>query len=322
MPEVEDFDMEEGVAEMATMFNKPEDVENDDVVDDVVDVEGKVERDEPLDEGVKAEPEEKEPEEAIDLPQSWKKDREEIWNSMSKEAKEYVLLREDQMKNGLEKDRDDATMGRTFRDTIEPYREILEQNNIEPATAVQNLMNAHFRLSTAEPSERKQLLLKMAADYGVDLSGEKTELDPTVQSLINEVNGIKQNLTASQQRAQQAEMTRISAEVEAFADEHPHFDALSDDIAKLIQAGYTDLSDAYEKALWANPVTRQKELERLQKEEEDERAKKAEQEAAEAAKAKAVNIKDRDTHKAPTAKKGKMFDDLGKTYDAIMNREH
>jgi len=54
-------------------------------------------------------------------------------------------------------------------------------------------------------------------------------------------------------------------EVNAFASDpaHPFFDEVADDIVAFVRAG-DSLSKAYEKAVWANPVTREKEIARQQ----------------------------------------------------------
>lgn len=57
----------------------------------------------------------------------------------------------------------------------------------------------------------------------------------------------------------------LGEEITAFAADpaHPYFDEVTGDIAVLISAGHS-LADAYEKAVWANPTTRQKEIARLE----------------------------------------------------------
>ena len=62
------------------------------------------------------------------------------------------------------------------------------------------------------------------------------------------------------------ERARIEIEVNAFAadPEHPYFDELSDEIVAILKTG-ASLAEAYEKAVWANPVTREKEILRRQK---------------------------------------------------------
>lgn len=68
------------------------------------------------------------------------------------------------------------------------------------------------------------------------------------------------------------EMARVAREVETFSQDpaHPYFDEVADDIItelkmQEINGQVKDLSKAYEKAVWANPVTRQKELARIQR---------------------------------------------------------
>jgi hypothetical protein len=58
----------------------------------------------------------------------------------------------------------------------------------------------------------------------------------------------------------------VVKEIDAFAADpaHPYFDELANDITKLFEAGLAkDLPEAYEKAVYANPTTRQKEIDRL-----------------------------------------------------------
>jgi vacuolar-type H+-ATPase catalytic subunit A/Vma1 len=99
----------------------------------------------------------------------------------------------------------------------------------------------------------------------------------------------------------------VQRDVEAFATDasHPYFDEVADDIAVMIQGGH-DLESAYEKAVWANPVTRQKELARLQTEQQASIREKAMKEAETARKAASLNVRTRDTSRTPTGPKGTM----------------
>jgi hypothetical protein len=114
-------------------------------------------------------------------------------------------------------------------------------------------------------------------------------------------------------------------EVEAFASRlddagkplHPYFDEVADDIVGLIQAGQAaDLQSAYEKAIWLNPVTRDKEVARLN----SAAAEKAKRAAEEAKRAEAANVKT--SAKAATAgsPKGSMDDTMRETLKAIQAR--
>lgn len=107
-------------------------------------------------------------------------------------------------------------------------------------------------------------------------------------------------------------------EVEAFASEHEFFDDVADDIVPFINAGAT-LQEAYEKAIWANPVTREKEIARLEKDKQEKLEKEKQEKLEKARKARSTNVKS-DTAKAPTGPKGKMFDDLDDLYAEIQSR--
>ena len=73
------------------------------------------------------------------------------------------------------------------------------------------------------------------------------------------------NLIGTVCKGQADENAKVSKIVDDFAKDpaHPYFDELADEIALQIKAGKT-LQDAYETAVYANPVTRAKELARIQ----------------------------------------------------------
>lgn len=255
-------------------------------------------------------------------PQSWKKEMHESWGSLPPEVQEYIDQRENQMKEGLEKDRGDANLGRMMRDVMTPYSEMLQQQGVDEPTMVKTMMNAHYRLSTASPEEKAQLFNQLAQNYGVSLNGEQPQqADPVIKQLQDELNSIKSNLSAKDQEALQAAKDRVGAEVEAFASdpEHSYFDEVSDDLIPYLNAGYS-LQDAYEKAVWANPVTRQKEQDRIQSEKEAELREKANDKANKAKKAKSANVRTRDTKAVPTEPLGTMEDTMHETLREIQNR--
>ena len=259
----------------------------------------------------------------IERPASWKKDMQPTWDSMSKEAKEYVIQREDQMKQGLVKDRDDAVLGRTMRDTLAPYASLLKAQGIPEKQMVNNMLGAHYKLSTSSMAERKEVFAKLAESYGIkfDGTGQSQEIDPAVNNLTTKINRLESYLAQSQQAAQQAAQAKVISEVDAFASEHPYFDEVESEIAIFIEGDKNmTLKQAYEKAIWANPLTRQKEMDRLQQERDQKAQDEAEKKAELARKAKAVNVKTRDTGRTPTAPKGSMFDTIDETYREIKQR--
>lgn len=339
----DEFDMNAAVESMGNDLFGSDPVEKDPIdnaidsaVDEIMDkdddiikneVEHKEEAKEPIKEAEK-EPEQDKKEDtevktSKPLPSSWKKDMQKTWESMSDEARDYVVQREEQMKAGLVKDREDAEIGRFMRDTVKPYEQYMRQNGENPGTVVRNMLNAHYNLRNAPMEQRRQIFDRLAQSYGIkfDSQGQSQEIDPIVKNLTDELNSVKSYIAKSQESTLQATKTKVASEVDAFASDpaHQYFDEVSDEISKFVSLG-DDLKTAYDKAVWANPVTRQKEIDRIRQEKAEEAAKETAKKIEEARKSKSVNVRSRDTGKAPTAPKGSMFDALDETYRNIITR--
>lgn len=327
---VEEFDMDGAVEEMGRdifgVTDDPdktpeEEVEADEAEDTENDSEV-TEEDQETDEEETAESDET----ALERPQSWKKDMEDTWKTMSKEAQEYVLQREEQMREGLSTNKNDADLGLAIRDVTAPIDHLLEQNNVDKKAMVQNLLNGHIQMMQAQPDQKREMLLNLAKSYGVELT-QPTEndenVDPHVKQLQNELQQVKGMLNEQQRMAyensqytQKQEIDKINQQVSEFAENHEYFDELSDEIALLVKAG-KDLEQAYQIA-FRNSEHFEKQL----RQETEEKLRKERKEKAEKAQqATSVNVKSRDTGKAPTAPTGSMDDTLRETLRAIKKRE-
>ena len=254
------------------------------------------------------------------LPQSWKKDMEDKWASLDPQMQDYIDQREAQMRDGLDKDRNDANLGRTMRDVMSPYSKMLQAQGVDETAMVRNLMNAHYRISTADEATKATLFQQLAQSYGINASGEApTGMDPALKAMQDRLNGLETHISASHERSLQESRVRVESDVETFASKHEFFDEVAEQIVPLINAGY-ELEDAYQNAIWLNPVTRQKEIDRTAKEAAEKAQETAKQEAEKARKAKSANVRGRDTTKAPTETVGTMEDTMRETYRAINNR--
>ena len=301
----------------ADLFNiKPE--ETDEKTDEVADSEPQ-ETEEVAEEAEVVE----EKEEVKEPPKSWKKEMHETWSSLDKETQEYIELREEQMKEGIEVRKEDADLGMRMRDAFQPFENVLKKNNVDPVVASQRLMATHMRMMSAAPEEKKQLFNQLAQSYGitnepVDEETQNLMNNPFVKQLMDKVNHLEQNVSTTQNYFQSEREEQINNQVETFKAKHDYFDDLSDEIVIQIRAGKS-LDDAYKIAYRASPFFEQDlEKEREKKSKEAEEAKK--KEADKAKKAKSINVKSRDTSKAPTAPKGKMFDDMPEIMRKIKNR--
>lgn len=257
-------------------------------------------------------------------PSSWAKEQHEHWAKMPKEAQDYVELREKQMLDGLGQYKGDATYGKQIRDVLAPHSQLLAAQGVDAPRAVQTLLNTHAKLSTASPADKLATILDIAKHYGVQLSpGEQQPANPELQYVKEKLTSLESALTAREQAELTQARSRVASEVEAFSSDpaNPYFDEVAEDIVAMINIGMP-LKDAYEKAVWANPVTRQKELARLQTEADAKTRETAKKEAEAARKAAGSNVRSRDTRRAPTEPLGTMEDTMKSTLNAIRERAH
>ena len=299
---IQEMDMDSAVSDIASNLGLKEEPTTEPI-------------DEPIEEEVAAdepsEPEIDEPEvEKTEhpRPQSWAKDTTEIWDALPEAAKVQIEKREKQMLDGLEQYKGDSGFGKQMREITEPYKAFITSQGVDAPRAVQFLLNAHYRLSTAQPAQRQQYFDQLAKSYGVEFKKDEQQIDPALKALQEKISSLESSMTAREQAAYEEARSRVALEVQTFASDpkNQYFDECSEDIAAYIKAGHT-LEDAYAKAVWANPITRAKELARTQKESETKLRGKAKSDAEAARKAASTNVRTRDTNKAPTEPSGKLF---------------
>lgn len=262
----------------------------------------------------------------LPVPKSWAKEMHPIWDKLAKgvpltteesrKAATYYNEREKQMLDGLGAYKTDADFGKTIRGTISKHEPLLRQQGIDPQAAVEHLFTAHQQLSVGTPAQRREYLGKIAKQYGIDLAAQTAAdpnapvLPPEVKAALERLDKIEGALTTDQQRRFDEQKTAIANDVVAFADakdekgsaKHPYFDECADHICMLLKGDPgMKLEAAYDTAVWANPLTRQKELARLQQERENEAREKAKAAVQKAKKGTSTNVSGRDTQRAPQA---------------------
>lgn len=268
-------------------------------------------------------------------PKAWAKDYHEAFSKLDPKVQEYIELREKQMLDGLTQYSESSKFGNAVREVMKPHIDLIRQQNIEPAKAIDYLFNAHRQLSTGSEEQKTAFLAEVAKTYGLDLgkaaalAGQRTEEPAYVRELRERQERLERERQAELSERKSAEEKRIEKRVTDFAEakdakgnpKHPYFDECAEDIVALVNAGHT-LEDAYEKAVYANPVTRAKEIARLRTEEEASMRAKAKKEAEAARNASRTNVNSRDTRREPTAPKGKRWEDtLDQTMQEIKQRE-
>jgi hypothetical protein len=266
---------------------------------------------------------------AVGAPRTWRADAAAEWAKIPPVVQAEINKREEDMFHGLEAYKQDAGFGKTIQRVLSPYADVLAQHKIDPITHINTLMNAHYNLSQGAMPARVEALQRIMADCGITIDhltglAEGSRVDPEVATLRERLNALESGVQQQTQAQYQASLEQNQAKVNTFAADpkNVHFDAVSNDIVTLLKTGTCKtLEEAYEKAVWMNPITRAAEQARQQAErdlaaktEEGKRVQKAKE-------AKAVNLKTGSRNASSTAPLGTIEEEMVKTLAAIKARE-
>ena len=257
------------------------------------------------------------------VPKSWPKEMHEHWPKVDPKVQEYWETREKQMLDGLDQYKDHASFGKSLREVLSPYRPIIEAAGIDEAKAVQTLLNAHYRLTQGSLDQRQLAYQELGKNLGLAKDEQAAAVDPTTKALQDRLNALETSLTSREQATFVEAQTRVANEVEVFASDpaHTYFDEVADDIVAMIRSG-ASLQEAYDKAVWANPVTREKEYARRLADDEKKHKENARLDALKAKQAASVNVRGRETRRAPTEPLGSMEETMKQTLADIRARVH
>ena len=245
------------------------------------------------------EPAEEEVEAVVEAPDHWAAADKERFAAAPPELQSWLLERHKSMEGDYtRKSQEIAETKKNWEPVQEifaPHMDQLRANGQTPASVIQYWASVENALR----QDPAQALRGLAQQYGVTLgeqSADDTYIDPQVQSMQQELRGLKQQVQQREQHEENQRRATTNQDIESFQTQkteagelaHPHFDDVMDDMKTLAEVeranGRTPkLGDLYEKAVWANPTVREKVLAAQQ----HAAAKKAESVArAKAAKAK------------------------------------
>lgn len=207
-------------------------------------------------------------------PKTWSKEALADWATLPPRAQQEILKREEDFFRGISMYKEKAEVGDRYSQVVQPYAPILAAENIDPVQLFQSFAANHYLLSRGTEAQKLELAANLIQGYGIDFNkligfiGEQAlePVDPRVLALEKEIQQLKSGVQSRQQQDQETVVAKLNTEIEAFAADpaNPYFAELVDDIAKIFEAGQAStLKEAYDKAVYLNPTTRQKELERL-----------------------------------------------------------
>lgn len=266
----------------------------------------------------------------IGAPKTWTKEALADWATIPERAKQEILKREEDFFRGISMYKSAAEVGQRYDTVVEPYRAILAAENIDPVNLFQSFAANHYLLSRGTEEQKIQLAANLINGYQIDfmkladyLGGQAMEVNPELDALRKEIAELKNGFTARETQTQQAMRQSFAAEVNKFADDgqHPLFDEVADDIARFLESGLaTSLQDAYDKAVYANPTTRQKELDRLAAEKAAALAEEEKAREAKRRKSMGDHVKVNPSSRNGTVPLGSIDDTLEETMRSISER--
>lgn len=204
---------------------------------------------------------------AAEAPTSWKKEVREQWDQIPEGVRSEILRREQAIAKLTNQSDGERRFGKEMADIIRPYDAEIRDAGVPPQFAINVLLQNHRTMRSAPIPERVALARRMIGEYGLDprqLIDPNAPTDPRMIAMERELSerrardaipkefnsaplpGVEQNDT-------------VTDDIAAFRTDpaHPHFDTVAATMAALIEAGTaSDLSDAYDQAVWANPTLR------------------------------------------------------------------
>lgn len=247
--------------------------------------------------------------EVVPPPKSWAKETHETWSKIPPEAQKYIMQREEQMLSGLAQYREYHGLGKTMNDVISPYRPMIHAAGIDEAKAVAALFSAHYRLTQGSPETRRVAYMELGRELGFAPHQEgQAQESPVDREARERLERLEQEINVSRQREHNALKQSVTKEFEEFAKDKPYIDEVANEMVAFINIGMS-LQDSYDRAVYANPVTRAKEDARRQKEAEANLKANTRAAVDKARAATAANVKGRDTARTPTESRGKLLDE-------------
>jgi len=234
------------------------------------------------------------------LPATWSADKRALLEKADPALRDYITLREDQMREGVAKLKTEYEgklgMLAPIAQALRPVEARLKVNNIHPAQYVANLAAADEALRT----NPMQAIQEVARMYGIDLGQLQTGaqqaqayVDPNQAALQQRLGQLESYLQQQQRMQNEAESSQLAARIEAFKNDPKsvHFETVKPHMAKLIRAGLaTDLPDAYEQAVKLHPEVYAQVTQAQRAQEEAARKQEAERKAQEAKRQASVNV--------------------------------
>jgi len=274
-------------------------------------------------------------------PTTWRTEAKLKWKDIDPTIRDEIIKREADVGRGINQYRNDAEYGKQVMQSVQPYIATINSVGSTPKQAIETMLNTFYQLNTGDPVSKANVLLQAAQQYGADMTVFQQEVDPAQNQLQQQLHPLQQQINQLtnqlQQRdaqAQQFEDTQADTAVEAFRNatdengiKYPHFDIVSNSMASYIEQEASigqslSLEDAYDRAIWADPIIRQQLLSEQATNGESLRQQEKKDLVDKAKKADKVNLQQKGSYnEKPSKPTGSLNDTLKDTMHDIQHRQ-
>lgn len=191
-------------------------------------------------------------------PDGWSAAMKAEWPGIKPEVQAEINRREADMHRQFTTQDQDRTLGKGIREVAAPYLATIRAEGGDEKQAFQQFLNYAHIMRTGTPALKAQALQAIAQVYNVEL-GQPLQQAPQHQAAIQpqDVSALVQAEFDRQRQVQ--EQSALTSEIDAFKAEpgHEHFETVKTLMGTLLQSGQaTNLKEAYDQAIWANPEIR------------------------------------------------------------------
>jgi len=259
-----------------------------------------------------AEPEKPE-QPAIAAPNSWTKEAKDQWSKLPPEVQRYVAAREEQVHQAFSEVGPKVKAFDAVHEVIAPHMDRIRAEGVTPPQYLNNLFAADHMLAR----DPVGFIRHVAQVKGIDLASlfdpfaqpdpqtgqwqqQNFALQAEVSNLRQQLAAMNERVTGREQAEQQSQLNHYNAMIEQFASDKADWAAIGmPALATAIRSVQMDnpdlppqdvLEEAYDRARWANPVTRKALISAQAAAERAKRLEDAKKSAAQAKRASSINV--------------------------------
>lgn len=251
---------------------------------------------------------------AVPPPNSWAKEAKAEWDKLPPKVQETIAQREAESHKAISSLGQFAKAMEPIHNTLSEHADRIRASGKDVATYMADVMRAdqalardpvgfireiadHFKLDTnaifdpfsvpSQDAQSQQVTAQLNAAW------------QEIEHLKRQLGDTRQRVEGREAEEQKARQSQFESDVQAFASDKPDFDELAADIeincAQIKRSNPTlsakeVLQQAYDRARWANPATRERLLQAQQAEAEKKRLEQAKQAASTARRSAAINV--------------------------------